>query len=102
MQNLRNARLAAGLTMEQLAEHLGVSSSAVYTWETGAAKPYPRHMKTIEAFIASVAAPEVEDDGFVDVIFNTAVAGLACVSDEGRRAALCDILRAAIIKRARD
>ena len=32
---LRNKRLAAGLTRGRLARELGVSLSAVYKWETG-------------------------------------------------------------------
>jgi len=36
---LRDARVAAGLTQEDVAERLGMSQSAVSTWESGAAVP---------------------------------------------------------------
>lgn len=44
---LRRARHAAGLTQEDLAEHLGVDASTVRRWESGASTPYKYHIEKL-------------------------------------------------------
>ena len=43
-KRIREARLAKGLTREQLGEKLGVSFQAVSTWETGKFIPDSQHL----------------------------------------------------------
>ncbi|TLQ10957.1 helix-turn-helix transcriptional regulator [Lactococcus cremoris] len=44
--NIRNERLAIGLTQNQLAEQLQFSKQAVYNWEKGKCEP---NIETLEA-----------------------------------------------------
>jgi transcriptional regulator with XRE-family HTH domain len=46
-ENLKNALETAGLTIEQLAEVIGVDPKSVQRWVTGATVPYPRHRAAI-------------------------------------------------------
>lgn len=41
------ARTIAGLSQEELARNLGLSTSAVRKWESGAGSPYPKTLKKI-------------------------------------------------------
>ena len=41
MHPLKRHRLAAGLTLDQFAELVGVSRQSVWSWESGASDPQP-------------------------------------------------------------
>lgn len=47
VMRLKNARLVAGLTQEELAEKVGVEPSTVCLWETNKTKPAPKRYKMI-------------------------------------------------------
>lgn len=44
ISNIRGERSRQDMTQEQLAEHLGVSPSAVRSWESGTTKPGPNQL----------------------------------------------------------
>lgn len=46
--NIRNERLAIGLTQNQLAEQLQFSKQAVYNWEKGKCEPNIETLKALE------------------------------------------------------
>ena len=46
-QNIKNIRLALGLTQNEFAEILGVSKTTVSLWENDFKKPAPRNIKKI-------------------------------------------------------
>ncbi|HZO75092.1 MAG TPA: helix-turn-helix domain-containing protein [Ktedonobacteraceae bacterium] len=60
---LRNARRAAGLTQEQLAERIGVSEKTVQRWEVGKAIPQPI---ALHALCEELHAKNSEELGFGD------------------------------------
>lgn len=54
---LRDKRLAAGLSQERLARELGVSLSAVYRWEAGTRPIRPITAYAIEAVLSRIKNP---------------------------------------------
>ena len=48
-QAIRNARKAAGVTQEQLAEVLGINRATLSKYETGVIEPSVSQLKTIAA-----------------------------------------------------
>ena len=46
-KTMRERRLEAGFSQEQLAARLKVSNGAISNWESGAALPRPRHLKRL-------------------------------------------------------
>lgn len=48
-QGLASHRKRLGLTVEQVAQLIGVSGQSVYLWESGRAKPRAKYMPAIEA-----------------------------------------------------
>lgn len=52
---LLEARKAAGLTQQQLADHLGTTSGAVIRWEGGKHVPSPKHQKAMEELYGLLA-----------------------------------------------
>lgn len=44
---IRDARVCAGLTQEQLAEHIGVARNAVHKWENNRTTPRDRHVESL-------------------------------------------------------
>ena len=69
-ENLRECRLQAGLTMQQLADKINVRYLSIYRWETGKRSPALVHVVAIaEAFGMSLPellgiADEEEDNGY--------------------------------------
>jgi transcriptional regulator with XRE-family HTH domain len=53
-QGIRAARLASGLTQEQLGRRLGLKGRAVYRWERDASAPRRRHRHELVAAISAV------------------------------------------------
>lgn len=45
--SFRNARIKAGLSVQQVMSALSVSDAAVYQWETGETMPNPRRLPDI-------------------------------------------------------
>ena len=44
ISNIRGERSRVDMTQEQLAERLGVASSAIRRWEDGTTSPAPKHL----------------------------------------------------------
>ena len=69
-ENLRECRLQAGLTMQQLADKINVRYLSIYRWETGKRSPALVHVVAIaEALGMSLPellgiANEEEDNGY--------------------------------------
>ena len=69
-ENLRECRLQAGLTMQQLADKINVRCLSIYRWETGKRSPALVHVVAIaEALGMSLPellgiADEEEDNGY--------------------------------------
>ena len=69
-ENLRECRLQAGLTMQQLADKINVRYLSIYRWETGKRSPALVHVVAIaEALGMSLPellgiADEEEDNGY--------------------------------------
>ena len=69
-ENLRECRLQAGLTMQQLADKINVRYLSIYRWETGKRSPALIHVVAIaEALGMSLPellgiADEEEDNGY--------------------------------------
>ena len=69
-ENLRECRLQAGLTMQQLADRINVRYLSIYRWETGKRSPALVHVVAIaEALGMSLPellgiADEEEDNGY--------------------------------------
>ena len=69
-ENLRECRLQAGLTMQQLADKINVRYLSIYRWETGKRSPALVHVVAIaEALDMSLPellgiADEEEDNGY--------------------------------------
>lgn len=55
----RLLRMSAGLTRDEVASQLGVTSTALYQWETGRADP---GKDTIEAYVALLERLQAEFD----------------------------------------
>lgn len=53
---IREARLAAGLTLEAVAVALGCTDSAISQWESGRTKPSPRRLGEFAQLVGSVPA----------------------------------------------
>lgn len=49
MMSFRSARLAAGLSVQQVTEKLNISDAAVYMWETGQQNPRVSRLPEIAA-----------------------------------------------------
>ena len=47
MNQIKKARLSEGLTQEELAEKLGISTVSVCKWETGKAFPAVKRLKEV-------------------------------------------------------
>ena len=68
-ENLRECRLRAGLTMQQLADKLNVQYISIYRWETGKRSPALVHVVAMaEALDVSLTEllgmDEEEDNGY--------------------------------------
>lgn len=57
---VREARLAAGLSQERLADRIGTTQNAVSRWERGAVKPSRRYLTAIAD---ATGRPDLLDDG---------------------------------------
>lgn len=57
-ENLKDARLRAGLTQQEVADALGVTKAAVCTWESGTSKPRMGKMTEI-AEVLGTSVPEL-------------------------------------------
>lgn len=55
---LRDARLAAGLTLHGLAVLLGAREMTVWRWESGMHRPRPETLRRIRDVLGDVPAPE--------------------------------------------
>lgn len=55
-QAVRTARLACGLTQEQLGRRLGFKGRAVYRWESASSAPRKRHRRELVTAITAVNA----------------------------------------------
>ena len=69
-ENLREYRLQAGLTMQQLADKINVKYLSIYRWETGKRSPALVHVVAI-AEALNISLPELlgiddkeEDNGY--------------------------------------
>ena len=69
-ENLRECRLQAGLTMQQLADKINVRYLSIYRWETGKRSPALVHVVAI-AEALGISLPELlgiadkeEDNGY--------------------------------------
>lgn len=51
-EEIRAARLNYPLTVQELADRLGVGHSTVVQWETGARTPWPKYMRMLKALFA--------------------------------------------------
>ena len=58
MHPLRKYRLKKGLTVEQLAQRLGVAKSAVSRWENGVMIPRPATMRLVMEVTGGAVRPE--------------------------------------------
>lgn len=47
MNNIKLARLSAGLSQKELADIIGVSGVSVWKWENNLALPHPRRLKAV-------------------------------------------------------
>ena len=47
--SFKSARKAAGLTLCQVAEHLGITDAAVAQWESGATSPRAKYLPALAA-----------------------------------------------------
>ena len=52
---LGRACIKAGVSVNQVAEHFGMSRMAVYNWFRGVSNPNPRLKGAIQAYIASIS-----------------------------------------------
>ena len=59
--SFRKCRLAANLTLDAVAERLGVSRMAVWSWETGRFYPRVEMLKKIAALYGCTANDLLED-----------------------------------------
>ena len=50
-KRIRQARVLAGLTQEQLAEKIGVSRTAIVRWETAETEPTLEHLLALSMFL---------------------------------------------------
>ena len=80
---IRDARLKAGLTQRQVAELVGVSDHAVWSWEAGKMKPTPEHLlelayrcETSTDWLLGRDVVEAEILKEADVSFRNAIGGL--------------------------
>ena len=51
LDHLRNYRIMAGLTQEQLAKAIGVAGQTLYLWERGVTKPNKQNMARLLTFM---------------------------------------------------
>lgn len=51
MNNIKQARLIAGLTQSELADLIGVSRVSVWKWEKDIVYPRPRRLKSIASVL---------------------------------------------------
>ena len=56
-KSLKEARLAAGMTQQALAETVGVSPLTVTRWESGQARPHPRTRERVCALLGPCSWP---------------------------------------------
>ena len=63
-KRIRDARKAAGLTQEELAERIGTSSVAVAQWETGRRNP---KMGTVSKLAAALDEPQRRTNPRVEI-----------------------------------
>ena len=80
---IKDARLKAGLTQKQVAELVGVSDHAVWSWEAGKMKPTPEHLlelayrcETSTDWLLGRDVVEAEILREADVSFRNAIGGL--------------------------
>ncbi len=80
---IKDARLKAGLTQRQVAELVGVSDHAVWSWEAGKMKPTPEHLlelayrcETSTDWLLGRNVVEAEILREADVSFRNAIGGL--------------------------
>ena len=60
MNNIKYARLNAGLTQNELADMIGVSRVSVWKWEKDLAFPHPRQLKAVADTLGTTVSKLLE------------------------------------------
>jgi transcriptional regulator with XRE-family HTH domain len=72
MDSIRQARLAAGLTQQMLAERLGITQGAISQWEKGTARPSISVLKPLASVLGitldELITEESQDEQQKDVV----------------------------------
>ena len=74
-KRIRQARVLAGLTQEQLAEKIGVSRTAIVRWESAETEPTLEHLLalTTSLHVSADYLLDIDDDGkTMDILMDVA------------------------------